>query len=119
MKLIPLVVVGLLLFVVGTVQADNIFAELVPDHAGISLQINLNADLQLDAAVHPMGCWELADRVEADLWNISPPGGGFSYRVSGAENERFLGVGYDGNLGAAAWYNRIVIYGKTPIEIPF
>ena len=107
-----------LLLVCLPLAAEEIWSELVPDHAGVSLQLN-RADGQLNAGIQAMGCWRLftigEKAVEGDLWNIDPFGGGLSYPVFGP---RFLGLGYDDSL-PGPWHDRIVVYGKTIVEVAF
>lgn len=119
-----LMVVVLSVLVCLPLAAEEIWTELVPDNAAVSLQLTLNEANQPTAAIKAMGCWNLLDigqrTLQGDLWGVNPVAGGLSYPIFGTvELPRFLGIGYDGTLGGDAWYNRLVIYGKTTVEVEF
>ncbi len=115
-----ILIAALLVLVAAPLAAEEVWAELVPDKASISLQLHLAADNQPDAGIAAMGSWNLFDigakTLEGDLWRISPFGGGFSYPLLG---ERFLGVGYDAELPGGQWYSRLLVYGKMHVEVDF
>ncbi len=107
------VVIAVLLLVSVAVQADELWKELLPDHAGICLTVSQRGD----GEVVYTGSWEAFElgsgAVEVDIWGIEPLAGGLSWGGFGnAETPRYLGLGYDVSI-IGQWYERIVIYGKV------
>ncbi len=120
MKLIPVIVVCLLCCMVQTVQADELWRELLPDNGAVLLGVNKD----LDGQVIPAGSWDafvLSSRpVEADVWSVSPLGIGASWGILGStDRPRYLGIGYDGKLPGERWHDRLLIYAKTQVVVEF
>ena len=119
MKMLGCVLLLVMLFA-SPLAADDLWRELLPDRGAAMLSVSQNLDGQILLA----GSWDafqLGGRaVEGDLWSVSPLSGGLSWGGFGnVECPRYLGIGYDGNLSGDKWYNRLVIYGKTSVELNF
>jgi len=110
----------LVVLVVSPLVAGNLWDELLPDHEAVMLSVSQNLNGQVLLA----GGWEAfqlgCGTVEGDVWGISPLRGGLSWGGFGSsEHPRFVGVGYDGDIAGEHWYNRIVVYAKTPVRLNF
>lgn len=110
----------LVMLVAMPLMADELWRELLPDHGAAMLSISKNADGQVLLA----GSWDafiLGKRsLEVDVWSVSPLGGGLSWGMLGnSERPRYVGLGYDGGLAGDHWYDRLVVYFKTPVELSF
>ena len=122
-KLIPLVVVGLLLFVVGAVQADNLFDEigdllkpLVPDELSGAFAVEMRDELRaVDGHMIIMGSYDLVHMfgkpAYIDVWRPKPIGIGASYKFTGRPYR--LGIGWDKKLDA------VLVYFRLPVAVPF
>jgi len=120
-KLVSIAMVIALLFVVQTVQAQDIgdLEQLFPDHGKYAIA----ADLNLDGKILGMASWELwsihGEYLEGDLWNISPIAGGLSYPlIRGSTQSRYVGLGYDGSRRSEGdeWYSGLLVYFGNPVE---